>query len=135
MEKDKDQVILIVDDDNDIRTFYTRALNNESYNVVCAGNGDEAIEIMKKENLKISLAVIDLLMPYRTGWELIEYIKKHSVYSNVPIIAVTGLESSSPEELSKIKTQCFSIIYKGDFSLDRFLKTVKDAVLQSGNIG
>ncbi len=119
--------ILIVDDDKEIRVFFNRALSGDGYEIICADNGDSAIEILAKGNIVIHLAVIDFMMPHRTGWELIEYIRGKSKYSKIPIIIFTGLLASQ-EMLEKIKTECFAILQKGDFELESFKKLIREAI-------
>lgn len=118
--------ILFVDDDNDLRDFFSRALNIAGYEMICADNGDSAIEILK-QGLHLDLAVIDFMMPHTTGWELINYIREETVYKKMPIIVFTGLLAST-EALDKIRNECFAILEKGDFELSAFIEIVKKAI-------
>jgi len=118
--------ILVVDDDDLLRDFYCRVLKTEGYEPVTAVNGDEAIETLDRE-ADLRLAVIDLLMPIRTGWELIESIKRHPRYSNLPIIAITGLAASF-DEFEKISQTCDAVLHKSDFELNAFLRLVENLV-------
>jgi len=120
----KGKVIMVVDDDDLLRDFYTRVLKSEGYQSLTATNGDEAIDILKKEGKDIALAIIDLLMPIRTGWELIEYIKTHDEFKKLPIIAITGLAASF-DEFEKVNQTCNAVLHKSDFELDKFTETVK----------
>ncbi|HBC85364.1 MAG TPA: hypothetical protein DCZ94_00255 [Lentisphaeria bacterium] len=117
-------VILIVDDDDLLRNFYSRVLAAEGYEPVCATNGDEAIGILESGKHDIKLSIIDLLMPVRTGWELIQYMKKNPQYKDVPIIAITGLAASF-DEFEKVKSTCQAVMHKGDFDLNKFKDTIK----------
>lgn len=123
----KKKTILVVDDDEMLRSFFMRILKAEGHDVVTAENGEVAIEIMEKEDFNMSLAIIDLLMPFRSGWELIENIRKNPKHKDVPLIAITGLAASF-KEFDKIKKICFAIIHKGDFELELFKETVQKAL-------
>lgn len=118
--------ILVVDDDDLLRDFYCRVLKTEGYDPVTAINGDEAVEILEKEP-DLKLAVIDLLMPIRTGWELIEFIKHHPRYSTLPIVAITGLAASF-DEFEKVSQICDAVLHKSDFELNAFLRIVENLV-------
>ena len=127
---DNRPVIFVVDDDDMLRSFYARVLSSEGYKVIVAENGEVAFNIIEKKDVKISLAVIDLLMPFRSGWELIESLVKNPQYKNVPIIAITGLAASF-KDLEKIKDFCYTIIHKGDFELENFKETVRKALAET----
>jgi CheY-like chemotaxis protein len=118
--------ILVVDDDDLLRDFYCRVLKTEGYEPVTAINGDEAVEILGREP-DLKLAVIDLLMPIRTGWELIEFIKRHPRYSTLPIVAITGLAASF-DEFEKVRQICDAVLHKSDFELNAFLRIVENLV-------
>lgn len=118
--------ILVVDDDDLLRDFYCRVLKTEGYDPVTAINGDDAVEILEKEP-DLKLAVIDLLMPIRTGWELIEFIKHHPRYSTLPIVAITGLAASF-DEFEKVSQICDAVLHKSDFELNAFLRIVENLV-------
>jgi len=66
--------ILVVDDEEDIRMLLERLLENEGYDVSLAGEGKEALAILKKE--KVDLALLDFFMPGMSGRELAELIRK-----------------------------------------------------------
>ena len=115
--------VLIVDDDDLLRDFYVKVIKGEGLEAVDASNGDEAIEKLKK-NSDFSLAIIDLLMPIRTGWELIEYMKEDDNMKDIPIIALTGLAASF-DEFQKVESVCEAVMHKGKFELSEFIDTIK----------
>ena len=112
--------ILIVDDDDLLRDFYAKVINGEGLEAVSASNGDEAIEVLNS-NSDFSLAIIDLLMPIRTGWELIEYMKEDDQLKDIPIIALTGLAASF-DEFQKVEEVCDAVMHKGKFELSEFIE-------------
>jgi CheY-like chemotaxis protein len=120
--------ILICDDDDLLREFYSRVLKTQGYNTVVATNGDEGIEVLENPDYEISLAVVDLLMPIRTGWELIEYMKGQDSLKHIPIIAVSGLATSF-DEFEKVKSVCNAVLHKGDFDLEQFTSIINDSIL------
>ncbi len=114
--------ILVVDDDELLREFYNRVLSGRGYEVACAANGDEAITLLA-ESAAYGLIIVDLLMPVRTGWELIEHVRTTPAYAQIPLLAITGLATSS-DELEQVKKACDGVMLKGDFDLARFTETV-----------
>lgn len=77
--------VLIVDDEQDIRELIKFYMNKESYDVIEAKDGEEALEIFESEY--IDLAIIDVMMPKMDGFELVENIKE---IKDVPCIMLTA---------------------------------------------
>ncbi|MFA7230065.1 MAG: response regulator [Victivallaceae bacterium] len=116
--------VLVCDDDSVFLSFFKRVLKMNGFNAFTALNGDEAVDILQSDN-EIVLAVIDLLMPIRSGWEVIEFMKNRSELENIPIIAITGL-SPAPGDLQKVETMCDAVVHKGaDFNVEEFSALVK----------
>ncbi len=65
--------ILLVDDDKDILSVFTKVLEAEGHSVVCAHNGHKAIEEIESGNFH--LAVVDITMPGPAGIEILRHIK------------------------------------------------------------
>lgn len=78
--------ILVVDDDKNIRHFFEEALTTAGYNVFCAANGGEALDIMDREH--IDLVVIDIMMPYMDGYELTSLLRETN--SELPLLMVSA---------------------------------------------
>jgi len=80
--------ILIADDELRIRKllveFFTKKLN---YRCLEAADGEEALETFIEKKDKISLVVLDVMMPKYSGWQVLEKIKE---YSNVPVVMLTA---------------------------------------------
>ena len=115
--------ILVVDDDDLLRDFYGRVLSQRGYEIESAANGDEAMQVLDNNTTPFALVIIDLLMPVRTGWELIELMKGTTKYAKIPLLAITGLATSF-EEFERVKQACDDVMLKGDFELSRFTETV-----------
>ena len=126
------KLILVVDDDELLREFYTRVLKSQGYRALLAINGEEAVNLLKENGDNISLAIIDLLMPEMTGWELIEWMKKTDKVSTIPIVTITGLATSF-DDFEKVKEVSDAVLHKGDFELKVFNDTIKRLLTQKAN--
>jgi len=124
------KTILICDDDDLLREFYARVLSAQGHETVAATNGDEAIALLEAGH-NFSLAIVDLLMPIRSGWELIEFMKSKSEYSKIPVVAITGLATSF-DEFENVKAVCDAVLHKGDFDLVQFNKIVREILAREG---
>lgn len=80
--------ILIVDDDPDIRDILKLTLTEENYEVIEAGDGEEALKVI--ESKPLDLVLVDYKMPKMDGREVCRRVKKDLLLSHLPIIMVTG---------------------------------------------
>ncbi len=123
--------IMVVDDDRLLREFYARIFENMECETVCAEDGDQALELLRNAQRPFSLVLMDLLMPVRTGWETIEFIRNEAAWANLPIIAITGLAVSG-EELQRLRKMCDHVILKKEFDLTAFRDTVERLLKAQG---
>ncbi len=89
MTKEK-QRILVVDDEQAVRNFLQKALENAGYDVITAANGQEALD--KISQLDVSLVLLDILMPGLDGFEVLERIPTHL---NIPVIMLSGISDKT----------------------------------------
>ncbi|MEM1178158.1 MAG: response regulator transcription factor [Acidobacteriota bacterium] len=82
------QRILVVDDDHDIVTTVQVTLELEGFEVITAHSADEAEDQIKRSGLP-HLAVVDIMMPGRTGIELCRAVQK---YCDLPVIMLTAID-------------------------------------------
>lgn len=80
--------ILLVDDDEDLRSIYAESLELNGFEVVVAANGLEAVRLALEK--QPAAVVMDLEMPVMNGLAATERLKNDSRTWNVPIIVVTG---------------------------------------------
>ena len=116
--------ILLVDDDKFLVEFFVRVFQSHGFQTVCCQNGEEALQFLEKESSNFDLAVIDLLMPIKSGWDLIRQMKAEDSLSHIPILAMTGLNLSF-DEYSEIKNMADGVLVKGEFDITALTETVK----------
>jgi diguanylate cyclase (GGDEF)-like protein len=80
--------ILVVDDDPDIRDILNITLSEENYEVLEAGDGEEALKIINSKPL--DLVLLDYKMPKMDGRTVCRTVKKDLLLRHLPIIMVTG---------------------------------------------
>ncbi len=96
MYHDHAPLILVVEDNPDVSTYLATILRS-SYNIIFAGNGEEAEE--KAVNAIPDLIITDLMMPKMDGFKLCRQLKKNALTSHIPIILLTA----RADEHSKLK--------------------------------
>ena len=78
--------ILVVDDESRMRKLVSDFLTKKNFQVLEAGDGEEAIDIFYAEK-DVALIILDVMMPKMDGWEVCREIRKNS---KVPIIMLTA---------------------------------------------
>ena len=104
MEKIK---VLVVDDESRMRKLVSDFLTRDGYEVIEAGDGEEAVEIFF-QNKDIAVILLDVMMPKMNGWQVLKTIRE---YSQVPVIMLTakgseydtvlGLDSGADDYIAK----------------------------------
>ena len=79
--------ILVIEDDPEVREMVYKMLKKEGYEVVEAGNGKEAFELLSIDP-KIDLVITDIIMPEKEGIETIIELKRD--YPHIKILAISG---------------------------------------------
>lgn len=78
--------ILVVDDEEALRTVLGSELTNSGYDVATASDGDEAISVI--QNKKFDLVLLDIKMPNVDGFEVLKFVKKN--FPKLKVIMLTG---------------------------------------------
>lgn len=81
--------ILIADDEEENRELLAHILRREGYEVLLAKDGEEAVACFSEH--RVDLALLDIKMPHRNGFEVCRIIKKNPETLLVPVVLVTGL--------------------------------------------
>ena len=93
------RLILIADDEYVNREILNNILNDE-YDIILAEDGIEAYDLMKQNKNKLSLVLLDLIMPKMNGLDLLKKVQDDVELSNIPIIVVTSDSLSEERSLS-----------------------------------
>ncbi len=80
--------ILVVDDDPSIRRLIIASLKREGYNFCEAGNGAEALDIMRTQH--VDLVVLDLMMPRVSGWDVLQEREDDEKLRAIPVVVVSA---------------------------------------------
>jgi CheY-like chemotaxis protein len=81
--------ILVVDDDDDVRTMLCVILSAEGYRAVGAANGWEALERIRNDGPPV-LMFVDLMMPYMNGEDLIHALTQDPSLARIPVAIISG---------------------------------------------
>lgn len=88
--------VLIIDDEPKTTTYFSTLLEDHGFAPRSANSADEGLAALVEE--KPDVILLDLMMPWRTGVNLFNKIKKDPRYSDIPIIIVTGIRDQFSED-------------------------------------
>ena len=116
--------ILIIEDEESIRRVLRKVLMEEdsSYNIIEAFDGDQAIEMVKKN--KIDLILCDIKMPQKDGIEVLNFLIKD--YQEIPVIMISG-HGDLETAVESMRLGAFDYISKPP-DLNRLLNSVRGAL-------
>jgi len=90
--------ILIVDDDLFNRLLLTQLLG-DSYSILEAVDGKNALEVLENHSSDIACIILDLVMPIMDGFEFLRIFSKNEMYKNIPVLVVTSDGAHNSESL------------------------------------
>ena len=83
-------LVLVVDDERDIRDSLIETLEEHGYTAVGAGNGREALDVLRAQAERPCLILLDLMMPIMDGRGFREEQLKHAAWADIPVIVVSA---------------------------------------------
>lgn len=100
------KVIMVVDDDETIRSFIRFSLEQEGFEVIEQRSGQGALNVLERR--KPDLILLDIMMPGMDGFEVIKAIRKKRQFDTVPVIFITAhMDPDSPQKAKSLGAQGF----------------------------
>jgi CheY-like chemotaxis protein len=91
----KRPTVLVIDDDEDIRTTIRDVLEDQGFAVACAANGREALDMLLRDDSKPALILLDLTMPEMDGWTFRQEQQKVPRLAQIPVVLFSGHHDAS----------------------------------------
>ena len=88
MAKTADKLILVVDDEPNVREYLRAILEDAGFRVLTAGDGEEALKLIKSK--KPDFISLDLVMPRKSAHRLLYELRKSKELSRIPVLVVTA---------------------------------------------
>ncbi|MBU2633148.1 response regulator [Patescibacteria group bacterium] len=85
-----EKTVLFIEDDEHLQKVMSACLKENGYNVLNATDGELGIKIIEEENP--DLILLDLILPKKDGFEVLEYLKSEEKFKNIPVVVSTNLE-------------------------------------------
>jgi DNA-binding response OmpR family regulator len=122
MEKKK---ILIIEDDNILQKALQEFLTEEGFEIFSALDGEEGIKFTKEK--KPDLILLDIILPRKDGYEVLETIKSDPEVKSIPVILLTNLGSLSDVEKA-LELGATTYLIKADYKLEEVVKKIKETL-------
>ncbi|MBT3852170.1 MAG: response regulator [Gammaproteobacteria bacterium] len=121
----KNQKVLVIDDDKDVRELLSRLLKDAGYRPIDARDGKEGLERTKDEP---ALIILDLEMPRMDGFEFLDnYIKDVPEEKRAPVLVFSGKDLTDVQE-DLLKERVVGLVKKDDVSMDNLSKMIQGIV-------
>jgi CheY-like chemotaxis protein len=118
--------VLVIDDEETVRSVLSRILSEVNYRVATAENGEEGIRLFKEGDFDMVLT--DLGMPGMSGWEVCKAIKKMNPHTPVGMITGWGAEVDQ----AKIEENGIDFLIPKPFQFDQILKVLDETITSKG---
>lgn len=124
------KTILIVEDDLFLSNLLTTRFQRAGITTLKAYDGETAIDMIRKN--KPDLVLLDIIIPKKSGFEVMEEIQSDSTIAKVPVIIVSNLGQEGDIERGK-KLGAIAYFVKAQISIDEIINRVKN-FLATGTI-
>jgi len=117
--------ILIIEDEPSLQKSLMDYLELEGFETQGALDGERGVELAKNE--KPDLILLDIILPKKDGYEVLDDLKKYEKTKNIPIILLTNLESQE-DILKGIEKGAVSYLVKSDYRLEEVVNKIREAL-------
>jgi PAS domain S-box-containing protein len=114
------ETILIVDDEEEIRAILALMLERKGYTVLQGTDGEDGLEVFKRERNRIDLVLLDLVMPRMSGQEVLAAI--HAIDPDFKVVISTGITAD------EVRLEGARDLISKPYRAERVLQTVRRAL-------
>ena len=115
--------ILLVEDDSNLREIYGARLEAEGYEIVSAGDGEEALALAVRE--QPDLIISDVMMPKISGFDMLDILRSTPETKNVKVIVMTALSQEEDRQRGE-ELGADRYVVKSQVTLDDVVAMVQD---------
>lgn len=117
--------VLLAEDDANLREIFEMRLRAEGFEVITAGDGEEALVVATRE--KPDLLVVDIMMPKISGFEMLETLRANPETSSIKAIAMTALGQAEDRQRGE-RLGVIKYLVKSQVTLEDFVRAVHEAL-------
>jgi PAS domain S-box-containing protein len=124
---DSANVVLVVEDDPDMRQRLRTTMSSERWEVEEAENGRVALDVLSR--VRPNLILLDLMMPEMDGFEFLAELRNDQSYREIPVVVVTGADLT-PEDHRNLNGGVEKVLSKSAYSREQLFEEVRALVAQ-----
>ncbi len=119
------KAILFIEDEPNLQKTVGQFLEKEGYQIKSALDGRLGLEIAKE--FKPDLILLDLILPKKDGFQVLEELKKDQSTKEIPVIILTNLEEGSDVERA-LSLGATTYLVKANYELEEVVKKIKETL-------
>ena len=114
--------ILLIEDDSILLKAISEALAKEEFEVLTAADGETGIKSIEENNP--NLIILDIILPKKNGYEIMEYVKAKPELSAIPVVILTNLEGAHDvERMLALGARAFLV--KANYTIEEIVEAIK----------
>jgi DNA-binding response OmpR family regulator len=113
--------LLVIEDELSVQKLLKANLAASGYRVLIAGDGEEALKLIKRE--RPGLIFLDIRLPGMSGWDVLAWLKSDRQYESIPVVVMTASIHTDGEEMAREMGATDYLVKP--FSVDELLDMVK----------
>lgn len=94
-EKIQNKPKILIVDDSEFNRAILKEILEEPYEIIEADGGNEALHKIDEYGMKISLVLLDIIMPEKDGFEVLKYMEEERLISDIPVIIISSEDSAN----------------------------------------
>lgn len=94
-EKIQNKSKILIVDDSEFNRAILKEILEETYEIIEADGGNEALHKIDEYGMKISLVLLDIIMPEKDGFEVLKYMEEERLISDIPVIIISSEDSAN----------------------------------------
>ncbi|MBL4693813.1 response regulator [Candidatus Gracilibacteria bacterium] len=114
--------IMVVEDDRLVSKIYKIKLESKGYEVITAEDGDQALSLILSE--MPDLIILDILMPSKSGFEVLDSIRANEQTKEIPVIVLTEANRSEEDLQKGLSKGANEYLVKSKSSLEQILEKI-----------
>ncbi|MBR3144072.1 response regulator [Candidatus Saccharibacteria bacterium] len=117
--------IMVVEDDAALREIYSIRITAEGYEVVSAGDGEEALAVAVRE--KPDLVLADVMMPKISGFDMLDILRNTPETAKIKVIMMTALSADDQRERGE-KLGCDRYLVKSQVGIEDMINAIHEVL-------
>ena len=123
------KTILFIEDESALQKTFSEFFSQEGYETISALDGEIGLRLANPPagGKKPDLILLDLILPKKNGFEVLQELKEDAKTSGIPVIVMTNLEEIESIEKA-LGLGATTYLVKANYSLDEVLEKIKKAI-------